>query len=186
MSTSDRVSSTTRSAAARRARQAAAQRTATRGHIVKVDLNHLPPGMNPDLAQKVRNVGLTTDPALQPSSHPTVTHCNQAADRYARQFGYTGLEGKNGVPMMANDMFKKMNAPGSGWRKVSGQEAIDAAKQGKLVFAACASKSGHGHIAAVTGEYAPGVPGLSQAGSPPNFEFGTWRRKETPTYFVRD
>ena len=33
---------------------------------------------------------------------------------------------------------------------------------------------------------APGVPGVSQAGSVPNFEFGKWRRKETPTYFVHE
>ncbi|MFT3712446.1 MAG: hypothetical protein QM817_32775 [Archangium sp.] len=163
----------------------AATQRAAKKYIEKVDLNHLPPGMNPALAQKVRKIGLTTDPALQPSSPPTVTHCNQAADKYARQFGYKGLEDKNGNPMLANDMFKKMNAPGSGWKKVSAAEAIQAAKDGKLCFAAV-SAAGHGHIAAVTGEWAPGVPGVSQAGSPPNFEFGQWRRKETPTYFVRE
>ncbi|MFO0598891.1 MAG: hypothetical protein U0228_26525 [Myxococcaceae bacterium] len=163
---------------------AATQRT-TKKYIEKVDLNRLPPGMNPELAQRVRKIGLTTDPTLQPTSHPTVTHCNQAADKYAVQFGYKGFQDKHGNPMVANDMFRKMNAPGSGWKKVSAAEAIQAAKDGKLCFAAVAA-NGHGHIAAVTGEWAPGVPGISQAGSPPNFEFGTWRRKETPTYFVRE
>lgn len=184
-----RSTDTNRSTGTQRAQARAAaartQKTAAKKYIEKVDLQHLPAGMNPALAQKVRNIGLTTDRALQPTKNPTVTHCNQAADRYAVQFGYKGLEGKNGQPMLANDMFKKMNAPGSGWRKVTAQEAIDAAKKGKLVFAACAAK-GHGHIAAVTGEWAPGVPGISQAGSPPNFEFGKWRRSDPPTYFVRD
>jgi len=151
-------------------------------YITKVDLNNLPRGMSPKLADKVRGMGLTTDPALQPKNG--VTHCNQAADKYAREFGYRGLEGKNGAPMLANDMYAKMNAPGSGWKKVSAQGAIDAAKDGKMVFAAVQGHP-HGHIAAVTGEWAPGVPGVSQAGSPPNFEFGKWRR-EAPTYFVKE
>jgi hypothetical protein len=188
MANTDSTTTRNRAASTQRAADAAAARRTTKTStklIEKVDLNHLPPGMNPQLAQKVRAIGLTTDKSLQPTRNPTVTHCNQAADKYAAQFGYTGLRGKSGDPMMANDMFKKMNAPGSGWRKVSAQEAIAAAKDGKLVFAACASKSGHGHIAAVTGEWAPGVPGVSQAGSPPNFEFGQWRRRETPTYFVQ-
>jgi hypothetical protein len=152
-------------------------------YIKKVDLNALPEGMNPKLAQTVRNVGLTTDPSLQPKNG--ATHCNQAADKYARQFGYKGLEDKHGVPMMATDMFRKMNAPGSGWKKVSAQEAIDAAKNGKLVFAAVPG-SPHGHIAAVTGQWSPGVPGISQAGSKPNFEFGVWRRPEPANYFVKE
>ena len=174
---------TTKKVAAKSTKPAKAKSTKASGHIKKVDLNHLPPGMNPDLAHKVRNVGLTTVPSLQTKNG--VTHCNQAADKYARQFGYKGLEDKHGNPMMATDMYKKMNAPGSGWRKVSGADAIKAAQSGKMVFAACPGTP-HGHIAAVTGQYAPGVPGVSQAGSPPNFEFGTWRRKEAPTYFVRD
>ncbi len=152
-------------------------------YVIKVDLKKLPAGMSPKLAEKVRGMGLTTDPGLQPKNG--ATHCNQAADKYAREFGYKGLEDKHGNPMMASDMFKKMNAPGSGWKKLSAQEAIAAAKSGKMVFAAVAAQP-HGHIAAVTGEWAPGVPGVSQAGSVPNFEFGKWRRKETPTYFVHE
>lgn len=152
-------------------------------YIEKIDPNHPPAGMSPKLIDKVKGMGLKTDPALQPKNG--VTHCNQAADKYARQFGYRGLEDKHGNPMMATDMYKKMNAPGSGWKKVSAADAIKAAKDGKLCFAACPG-SPHGHIAAVTGEWKPGVPGISQAGSPPNFEFGQWRRSTPPTYFVRE
>jgi hypothetical protein len=162
--------------------KAARTTKATGKYVQKIDLNNPPPGMSSKLTQRVRDIGLTTDPKLQPGGG--ATHCNQAADKYARGFGYKGLEDKNGNPMMANDMFKKMNAPGSGWKKLTAQEAIDAAKNGKMVFAAVQGNP-HGHIAAVTGEWSPGVPGVSQAGSPPNFEFGKWRRKETPTYFVQ-
>ena len=168
--------------AAPRAR-ATRTRSATGKYIEKVDLKKLPPGMSTRLAQRVRDIGLTTDPSLQPGHG--ATHCNQAANKYANGFGYHGFEDKRGSPMVANDMFKKMNAPGSGWKKVTAQEAIAAANEGKLAFAAVKGEP-HGHIAAVTGEYAPGVPGISQAGSPPNFEFGQWRRKEAPTYFVRE
>lgn len=138
--------------------------------------------MNPALAGKVRAIGLTTDRSLQPG-HPTkgTTHCNEAANRYAKQFGYTGLKGLN-----ADKMNKLMSNPKSGWHKVTEAQAIAAAKAGKLTFGSvpASAKHAHGHIAAVTGEWAPGVAGISQAGTN-NYEFGTWRR-ETPSFFTRD
>lgn len=163
----------------------AAQRQVTKkakGFISKVDLANLPKGMNPKLAEKVRKIGLTTDKTLQPG-YPKkgTTHCNEAAHKYAKQFGYDGFKGLN-----ADKMNKLMSNPKSGWRKVTEAEAIQAAKDGKMAFASVPASKGHahGHIAAVTGEYAPGVAGISQAGSD-NYEFGTWRR-ETPSFFVRD
>lgn len=153
-----------------------------KGYISKVDLANLPKGMNPKLAEKVRKIGLTTDKSLQPG-YPKkgTTHCNEAAHKYAKQFGYDGFKGLN-----ADKMNKLMSNPKSGWHKVTEAEAIQAAKDGKMAFASVPASKGHahGHIAAVTGEYAPGVAGISQAGSN-NYEFGTWRR-ETPSFFVRD
>jgi hypothetical protein len=94
------------------------------------------------------------------------TSCNQAFNAYAARHGFRGFEG-----MVANQMFKAMKA-GNGWRQVSAPEAIRMAQQGKLV-------------AAVIGEYTPGVPGIAQAGVR-TFEWGpvtaSWAR---PTSFVR-
>ena len=178
-STSTSRTSSTRSATAAKSPKA----TKTTGkYISKIDVAHPPKGMNPALAGKVRAIGLTTDKALQPG-YPTkgTTHCNQAAHKYATQFGYDGFKGLN-----ADKMNKLMSNPKSGWHKVTEAEAIQAAKDGKMAFASVPASKGHahGHIAAVTGEYAPGVAGISQAGSN-NYEFGTWRR-ETPSFFVRD
>lgn len=153
-----------------------------KSYIEKVDLANPPKGMNPKLAEKVRKIGLTTDKSLQPDyPSPGTTHCNEAAHKYAKQFGYDGFKGLN-----ADKMNKLMSNPKSGWHKVTEAEAIQAAKDGKMAFASVPASKGHahGHIAAVTGEYAPGVAGISQAGSN-NYEFGTWRR-ETPSFFVRD
>ncbi len=168
----------------------AATTAPVKGKLKNIDLKHLPPGMNPELAKRVKALGLNTDKSLQPTgkrgTKSRTTHCNQAFNKYAKQFGYTGFMNKKGEPMLANDMFKKMSAPGSGWRAVSAKEAIQAAKDGKLAVASAINKGGHGHVAAITGEFSPGVPGISQAGGS-NFEFGTWQsRSEKPTYFVRD
>lgn len=178
-STSTARTSTARSAAAAKSPKAA---KTTGKYISKIDVAHPPKGMNPALAGKVRAIGLTTDKALQPG-YPTkgTTHCNQAVDKYAKQFGYSGFKGLN-----ADKMNKLMSNPKSGWHKISQTEAIAAAKAGKLTVASvpASAKHAHGHIAAVTGEWAPGVAGISQAGTN-NYEFGTWRR-ESPSFFTRD
>ena len=178
-STSTSRTSSTRSATAAKSPKA----TKTTGkYISKIDVAHPPKGMNPALAGKVRAIGLTTDKALQPG-YPTkgTTHCNQAVDKYAKQFGYSGFKGLN-----ADKMNKLMSNPKSGWHQISQAEAIAAAKAGKLTVASvpASAKHAHGHIAAVTGEWAPGVAGISQAGTN-NYEFGTWRR-ESPSFFTRD
>jgi hypothetical protein len=152
------------------------------GFVKKIDLAHPPKGMNPALAAKVRAMGVTTDPKLQPG-YPKkgTTHCNEAANKYAQQFGYKGFAGLN-----ADKMNKLMSNPKSGWHKVTEAEAIKAAKDGKLVMESvpASAKHAHGHIAPVVGEFAPGKAGIAQAGSD-NYEWGGWRR-ETPSSFVRD
>lgn len=159
-----------------------AKRSLPAGFVGKIDLKHPPKGMNPALAAKVRAMGVMDDPKLQPG-YPTkgTTHCNQAVDKYARQFGYKGFTGLN-----ADQMNKLMSNPKSGWRKVSEAEAIAAAKAGKLTLESvpASAKHAHGHVAAVVGEFAPGKAGIAQAGSD-NYEWGAWRR-ETPSFFVRD
>lgn len=142
-------------------------------------------GANPTLARAVRSIDIQR---FRARGH--TTFCNQAVNAYAHKLGYRGFNG-----LVANQMYKKMAAPGSGWKRVSADEAIAAAKQGKLVCAAwynSRNQAGRpdgkapGHVAAVIGEYAPGVPGIAQAGRQ-TFEWGpiTATRKN-PTYFVRE
>lgn len=119
------------------------------------------------------------------------TFCNQAVHAIASKLGYKGFGG-----LVANQMYKKMNAPGSGFRRVSAQEAANLAKQGKLVVAAWYNNTPRagrpdgkapGHVAVVTGEYSRGVPGIAQAGRR-TFEWGPVTQgfgSKQPTYFVR-
>ncbi len=152
------------------------------GFVEKIDLKNPPKGMNPALAAKVRAMHVMDDPTLKPGfPKKGTTHCNQAVDKYARQFGYKGFTG-----LTADKMNKLMSNPKSGWRKVSEAEAIKAAKAGKLTLESvpASAKHAHGHVAAVVGEFAPGKAGIAQAGSA-NYEWGGWRR-EKADFFVHD
>jgi hypothetical protein len=141
-------------------------------------------GANPKLAKMVKSIGIQ-----RYAKKGNTTFCNQAFNAYAAKHGFKGFNG-----LVANQMFKKMSAPGSGWKKVSAQDAIAAAKKGKLVAAGWYNNTPQkgrpdgkrpGHIAAVIGEWSPGVPGIAQAGTK-TFEWGsiTLSRKN-PTYFVK-
>jgi hypothetical protein len=172
-------------------RTAKATGAAPKSRITRLDLNNLPKGINPALAKNVRSLNMAGKWLKQGNT----TFCNQAFNAYAKKMGYSGFETKNGGVMIANLMHQKMAAPGSGWHKATAQEAIDAAKAGKLAVASYYNPTPRkgrpdgkapGHVAAVTGEWAPGVPGISQAGST-NFEFGKWQsRSKVPDYFVKD
>ncbi len=142
-------------------------------------------GPNPKLAQAVKAIHIDRF-----ASRGRTTFCNQAFNAYAKQMGDKGFNG-----LVANQIYKKMNAPGSGWTKVSAQDAMAAAKDGKLVAAAWYNSRNQpgrpdgkapGHVAAVIGEYAPGVPGIAQAGRS-TFEWGPiTATRANPTYFVRN
>lgn len=141
-------------------------------------------GANPKLAKMVKDIRIQRF-----AKKGSTTFCNQAFNAYAAKHGFKGFNG-----LVANQMFKKMQAPGSGWKQVSAQDAIKAAKQGKLVAAAWYNNTPQagrpdgkrpGHIAAVIGEYSPGVPGIAQAGTK-TFEWGpVTASRKNPTYFVR-
>jgi hypothetical protein len=119
------------------------------------------------------------------------TFCNQAVHAMASKLGYKGFKG-----LVANQMMKKMQKAGSGFKQISAQEAIRLAKQGKMVVAALYNNKPRanrpdgkapGHIALVTGEYSPGVPGIAQAGRK-TFEWGPVNQgfgRAQPTYFVK-
>jgi len=119
------------------------------------------------------------------------TFCNQAVHAMASKLGYKGFKG-----LVANQMYKKMNSPGSGFKRISAQQAAQLAKQGKMVVAAFYNNTPRagrpdgkapGHIALVTGEYSPGVPGIAQAGRK-TFEWGPVTQgfgRHQPTYFVK-
>jgi hypothetical protein len=144
----------------------------------------VPPGANPDLARAVRRINLK-----QYVAQGATTYCNQAFDAYARQHGYRKFS-----QLVANQMFKFMDKPGNGWKRATAEEAVAAAAQGKLVAAAWYNHTPRkgrpdgrapGHIAAVVGEFAPGVPGVAQAGRV-TFEWGSVADvdRPNPTYFV--
>lgn len=126
------------------------------------------------------------------SAKGKTTFCNQAVHAIASKLGYKGFGG-----LVANQMISKMGTPGSGFRKVSAQDAINAAKQGKLVVAGKTNNTPRagrpdgkapGHVAVVTGEFSPGVPGIAQAGRK-TFGWGSVNQgfgKTAPSYFVKD
>lgn len=142
-------------------------------------------GANPKLAAMVKSIRIQRF-----ARKGKTTFCNQAFNAYAAKHGFKGFQGK-----VANQMFTAMAKPGSGWKKVSAQDAIKAARQGKLVAAAWYNNTPQkgrpdgkrpGHIAAVIGEYSPGVPGIAQAGTK-TFEWGpVTASRKNPTYFVRE
>ena len=141
-------------------------------------------GANPKLAKMVKSIHIQRF-----AKKGKTTFCNQAFNAYAGKHGFKGFNG-----LVANQMFTKMNTPGNGWKNVSAQEAIAAAKQGKLVAAGWYNNTPQkgrpdgkrpGLIAAVIGEWSPGVPGIAQAGTK-TFEWGSVNlSRKNPTYFVR-
>jgi poly-gamma-glutamate capsule biosynthesis protein CapA/YwtB (metallophosphatase superfamily) len=141
-------------------------------------------GVNPKLAAAVKAINIHKYDAKNGT-----TYCNMAANAYAKQLGYKGLEGLN-----ANQINAKLKQPGSGFHKATAAEAMAAAKKGDLVLASWTGKA-HGHVSMVLGEYAPGVPAIAQAGGSTKngrtvnntFEYGPiTRTRANPTYFVRD
>ncbi len=143
------------------------------------------PGVNPKLAAAVKAINIS-----QYRAKNKTTYCNQAVNAYAQKLGYKNFKGLN-----ANQMYAQMSKPGSGWRKATAAEAMAAARQGKLSVAGWTGKV-HGHVAAVIGEYAKGVPAIAQAGGhvtkagktvDNTFEYGSINRtRKDPSYFVHD
>lgn len=141
-------------------------------------------GANPTLANAVKSINIS-----QYRAKNGVTYCNLAANAYAKKLGYNGFQG-----LTAKQINAKISKPGSGWRKATADEAMAAAAKGKLTVASWTGKA-HGHISAVIGEYAKGVPAIAQAGGhvkngktvDNTFEYGPiTRTRANPTYFVRD
>ena len=177
MPTTNRSTSTNRSASATRTQrtQRAATTTRTAG-ARNAKLHGVVKSVN---IQRFRAQGRTT-------------FCNQAVHAIASKLGYRGFGG-----LVANQMFKKMSAPGSGFRRVSAQEAFQLARQGKLVIAAKYNNTPRagrpdgrapGHVAVVTGAFSAGVPGIAQAGRK-TFAWGPVTQgfgRTPPTYFVRN
>jgi hypothetical protein len=173
-------------AAGRPARRAAARGSQARRPVQGRVARQAGParGAHPRLARMVKDIRIQRF-----ARQGNTTFCNQAFNAYAARHGFRGFEG-----LVANQMFREMKS-GSGWREVSAQEAIEGAKQGKLVAAAWYNSTPQagrpdgkrpGHVAAVIGEYAPGVPGIAQAGVQ-TFEWGpVTASRPNPTYFVRE
>ena len=141
-------------------------------------------GANPKLAKVVKSVHIQ-----QYKAKGKTTFCNQAFNAIAKKMGVKNLGG-----LIANQMFKKMSAPGSGWKKVNAAGAIAAAKAGKLVAAGWYNNTPRkgrpdgkapGHIAAVIGEWSKGVPGIAQAGTTTREWMSVEKTRKNPTYFVK-
>ncbi|WP_224243218.1 hypothetical protein [Hyalangium gracile] len=97
--------------------------------------------------------------------------------------GDPSLRGK-----LANQQYEHLNTPANGYRVATAAEAMQAAAEGRIAFAAYRNPNGHGHIAAVVGE-TKGKPAIAQAGKK-NYDFvGVnygFSNRSQPTYFVRN
>lgn len=111
------------------------------------------------------------------------TFCNRFAADYASTLGDKSLQGKT-----ANQQYDHLNSAASGYHKATAAEAMKAAAEGKISFAAYSNPNGHGHIAAVVGETA-GKPAIAQAGKK-NYNFTGvnygFSKAHEPSYFVHD
>lgn len=144
------------------------------------------PGRNEVLFSKVGNI-------QRFRAKEGKTFCNLAFNAYAKKLGFTGFVHRDvRRDFIANEMHLAMKRNTNDWKQVSAQEAISAAKEGKLVAAswynnrAGPGRDGKapGHVAMVIGEYSPGVPGIAQAGAS-TFAWGpVTRNTNPPTYFV--
>lgn len=144
------------------------------------------PGRNETLFSKVGNI-------QRFRAAEGKTFCNLAFNAYAKKLGFTGFRHRDERrDFIANEMHLAMKKNTGEWKQVSGQEAIAAAQEGKLVAAswynnrAGPGRDGKapGHVAMVIGEYSRGVPGIAQAGAS-TFAWGpVTRNTNPPTYFV--
>jgi hypothetical protein len=172
--------STPKSPAARTPKSAPPAKAASAGKLTKAV------GANPKLAKVVKSINIKQYKMAKNGT----TFCNYAFNDIAKKMGYTGMKG-----LVANQMFKKMSDPASGWKKINKDEAITKAKQGKLVAAGWYNNKpakkrpdgkAPGHIAAVIGEWSKGVPGIAQAGVITKEWMSIEKTRPNPTYFVHE
>ncbi|MDC0712363.1 hypothetical protein POL68_28125 [Stigmatella sp. ncwal1] len=133
--------------------------------------------------QRIKSAVVQLNPKGRYQAANGSTFCNRFAADYANVLGDASLKNKT-----ANQQFNHLNTPGSGYHKATAAEAMQAAAQGKIAFAAYQNPSGHGHIAAVVGQTA-GKPAIAQAGKT-NYDFvGVnygFSKQHAPSYFVHD
>lgn len=109
------------------------------------------------------------------------TFCNQFAAAYARMMGDTSLQGKTANQIISGPLSQD-------YHKVSADDAMKAAAEGKVAFAAWSNPHGDGHIAAVVGE-TEGKPAIAQAGTT-NYNFAKvslgFGPSHPPSYYVHN
>lgn len=89
------------------------------------------------------------------SAQVITTYCNFACNSIALRMEYAGFE-DDGVPLLANEICKKMSDPNGDWIKLGNGDVAQAkANEGGLVIAGRANPAGHGHICVV-------MPGLME------------------------
>jgi hypothetical protein len=144
---------------------------------------------NPKLAAAVDAINIQ-----QYHKRGTTTFCSAALNAYAKQLGYNGFANK-----VANEQIKTMQSE-PGWHKTDAAGAIAAAAKGQLAVAGYYNNTPQagrpdgrkpGHVAAVIGEFSPGVPGIAQAGTT-TFAWGAvtqsarFRDESKFSYYVHD
>lgn len=136
-------------------------------------------------------------PDLRPNQpQPGDTHCNSNAYRVATALGLDLFyETQKKRIMLANEMYSALSAAGSGFKRTEDHgEAFRAANAGRLVFAAQANPSGHGHIAPVypskgmvlSGHWGAECPFVSNVGQTVGVMGANYAFATPPTYFIYD
>ena len=148
-------------------------------------------------------------PDLRPNQpRPGDTHCNSNAYRVATALGLDLFyDPKKKRILLANEMFSYMATPGCGFQSftvtfdaekkevrtpITHREAWEAANAGRLVFAAQANASGHGHIAPVypsrgmvlSGHWGVQCPYVSNVGPTVGVMGANYAFRTPPTYFI--
>ena len=150
-------------------------------------------------------------PDLRPNQpRPGDTHCNSNVYRVATALGLDLFYAtKEKRIMLANEMHAYMAAAGNGFKSfnyskddkgieirvpITHREAWEAANAGRLVFAAQANPSGHGHIAPVypskgmvlSGNWRTECPYVSNVGPTVGVMGANYAFRTPPAYFIYD
>jgi len=139
----------------------------------------------------------------------TATHCNSNAFRVVSALGLDLFyDPKEKRIMLANEMLSYMATPGRGFQSftvtkdgekevqipITHRQAWEAANAGRLVFAAQANPSGHGHIAPVypskdmvlSGNWRAECPFVSNVGKDVGVMGANYAFAKPPAYFIYD
>lgn len=131
---------------------------------------------------------VVADPALAPEKDAngtiTKTKCNLAVQIVCEEMGYGDFLG-----MVANDIYALVKKS-KDWKRMSGEDASEAANEGKLAIAAVQGKP-HGHVAILfpgpeiwSGHWNREAPSLANVGIRNGVMGASWAFAKEPEWFV--